>query len=217
MREELYATLTAEQTVNATIAIAKGDKGDKGDAYIITEADKKEIKEALSGDIRELKSDLANKLPKSPADWVPWTADEQAVARDRIGINEYDLIDEITIAEDVDIFSYNVISLNRILVDITVSQIPDEGITAQMYVKVPETKLFYIGRLAKASNMNKLLFMATCYNGVIVVNAATGDNSTNANRTLQTSMPVLGDKINGIITTFALPAKSTVRIYGVRA
>ena len=52
MSEELYATLTAEQTLNATIAIAKGD------AYIITEADKQEIKESLSGDINELKGDI---------------------------------------------------------------------------------------------------------------------------------------------------------------
>ena len=37
----------------------KGEKGDKGDAYIITEADKQEIKEALSGDISELKSELS--------------------------------------------------------------------------------------------------------------------------------------------------------------
>lgn len=65
MSEELYATLTAEQTLNATIAIAKGDKGDKGDngdkgdAYVITESDKQEIKESLSGDIRELKGDLS--------------------------------------------------------------------------------------------------------------------------------------------------------------
>lgn len=35
-------------------------KGDKGDAYIITEADKQEIKESLSGDIRELKGDLVD-------------------------------------------------------------------------------------------------------------------------------------------------------------
>lgn len=37
-------------------------KGDKGDAYVITEADKQEIKEALSGDINELKGDLVNIL-----------------------------------------------------------------------------------------------------------------------------------------------------------
>ena len=36
----------------------KGEKGGKGDAYIITEADKQEIKESLSGDISELKRDI---------------------------------------------------------------------------------------------------------------------------------------------------------------
>ena len=36
----------------------KGEKGYKGDAYIITEADKQEIKESLSGDISELKNSL---------------------------------------------------------------------------------------------------------------------------------------------------------------
>lgn len=69
MSEELYATLTAEQTLNATIAIAKGDKGDKGDAYAITEADKQEIKEALSGDISELKGELSEeKTQRETAD-----------------------------------------------------------------------------------------------------------------------------------------------------
>lgn len=43
MSEELYATLTAEQTLNATIAIAKGDKGDKGEGYSLTESDKADI------------------------------------------------------------------------------------------------------------------------------------------------------------------------------
>ena len=37
----------------------KGEKGDKGDAYTITEADKQEIKQALSEDINELKSELS--------------------------------------------------------------------------------------------------------------------------------------------------------------
>ena len=77
-------------------------KGEKGDAYIITEADKQEIKEALSGDISELKSDLANKLPKSPADWEAWTSEEQATARESMGIpGDYELIEEITVTEDL--------------------------------------------------------------------------------------------------------------------
>lgn len=48
-------------------------------------------------DITALKGDLANKLPKSPAAWESWTAEEQAAARDNIGIHkvtqaEYDAL-----------------------------------------------------------------------------------------------------------------------------
>ena len=44
-------------------------KGDKGDAYIITEADKQEIKEALSGDISELNGELSEeKTQRETAD-----------------------------------------------------------------------------------------------------------------------------------------------------
>ena len=47
----------------------KGGKGDKGDAYIITEADKQEIKESLSGDINELKGELSEeKTQRETAD-----------------------------------------------------------------------------------------------------------------------------------------------------
>lgn len=48
-------------------------------------------------DISELKSDLANKLPKSPTNWGPWTADEQATAREKIGEPKYELMEEITL------------------------------------------------------------------------------------------------------------------------
>lgn len=45
-----------------------------------------EIREVVSDKISELKSDLANKLPKSPVNWEPWTAEEQATAQERIGL-----------------------------------------------------------------------------------------------------------------------------------
>lgn len=42
-------------------------------------------------------ADLADKLPKSPADWEPWTAEEQAAARDRMGLdNTCELIETWT-------------------------------------------------------------------------------------------------------------------------
>lgn len=61
--DKLTGTLTLGDTMSGRLLVAKGDKGDKGDAYIITESDKQEIKEALSGDISELKGDI-EKLQK---------------------------------------------------------------------------------------------------------------------------------------------------------
>ena len=56
----------------------------------------------IQSDVTDLKSDLANKLPKSPTEWESWTADEQAVARERIGIpGDYELIEEITLTDEV--------------------------------------------------------------------------------------------------------------------
>ena len=46
--------------------------------------------------------ELKNKLPKSPTNWEQWTAEEQAAAREKIGIlGDYELIDDITTDEDV--------------------------------------------------------------------------------------------------------------------
>lgn len=57
----------------------------------------KQAADILQPDVNQLKADLANKLPKSPADWEQWTAEEQAAARNNIGIHkvtqsEYDAL-----------------------------------------------------------------------------------------------------------------------------
>ena len=52
-----------------------------------------------------LQKEISGKLPKSPANWEPWTAEEQAAARERIGIpGNWELIEEITITEEIKIF-----------------------------------------------------------------------------------------------------------------
>lgn len=52
-------------------------------------------------DVDRLKSDLSDKLPKSPANWEPWTAEEQAAALDRMGIDKpFELIETFTIDTD---------------------------------------------------------------------------------------------------------------------
>lgn len=52
---------------------------------------------ATTEEINALKGDLADKLPKSPSSWEPWTSEEQAAARDRMGVSNsyYVLMDEV--------------------------------------------------------------------------------------------------------------------------
>ena len=52
---------------------------------------------AVDADGKPTEWEAVDMLPKSPTDWEPWTAEEQAAARDRIGIlGDYELIEEIT-------------------------------------------------------------------------------------------------------------------------
>ena len=53
--------------------------------------------------INQIKDDLADKLQKSPANWEPWTAEEQAAARERMGIpGGYELIADVTTDEETE-------------------------------------------------------------------------------------------------------------------
>lgn len=56
----------------------------------------------LGPEVSQIKDDLADKLSKSPADWEPWTAEEQAAARERMGSVgcNYDLLASVTLDED---------------------------------------------------------------------------------------------------------------------
>ena len=90
--DKLTGTLTLGATMSGGLLVAKGDKGD---AYIITESDKQEIKEALSGDINELKGDLSDKVDFSKPQSL--TAQQQTQAQSNIGIHkvtqaEYDAL-----------------------------------------------------------------------------------------------------------------------------
>ena len=88
-----------------------GPQGPQGESAVVDDtltisgaaADAKKVGYSLS----QIKADLADKLPKSPADWEAWTAEEQAAARERMGIPaDYALIDTITLQEDA-VFDFN--------------------------------------------------------------------------------------------------------------
>ena len=71
---------------------AQGPQGKPGPAGSDANVTAENIKSALgytpanSNDVNQIKDDLESKLPKSPANWEPWTAEEQAAAQERLGI-----------------------------------------------------------------------------------------------------------------------------------
>lgn len=55
--------------------------------------------------VEAVETALAGKLDNAPDTWPVWTEDQQAAARARMGIGDYQLIEEITLTEDVKIVS----------------------------------------------------------------------------------------------------------------
>lgn len=67
--------------------------------YTDTVYDDTEVKQGIN----QIKDDLSDKLPKSPANWEAWTAEEQAAARERMGIpGDYELIADVTTEEETE-------------------------------------------------------------------------------------------------------------------
>lgn len=113
-----YSDFTPEQ-----LAALKGEKGDTGDPKeVVQETGQSETavmsqkastdnfvtKTDLTAEKAEreqtdtlLRQDISEKLPKNPTDWGPWTAEEQAAALDRMGIDKpFELIETFTIDTD---------------------------------------------------------------------------------------------------------------------
>ena len=74
-----YADFTPEQ-----LEALRGPQGNPGPAGSDATVTAENIKSAL-GYTPADSADLADKLPKSPADWEQWTSEEQAAARVRMG------------------------------------------------------------------------------------------------------------------------------------
>ena len=76
-----------------------GPQGEPGPDGSIDNLTAESIKSAL-GYTPADSADLADKLPKSPTDWEPLTADEKAAAHQKIGLNNYELLLDYTTTED---------------------------------------------------------------------------------------------------------------------
>ena len=144
----------------------QGPKGDTGSDATVTAGN---IESALgytpaSGDdVNQLKQDLSDKLPKSPSDWGPWTAEEQATARERIGASKklgiWEDIATVNITEDASAITVNLdangntFSLSNIICEIT---IPKENPVKQrnIYFGLKISTNFTFSRIVLTTNAN---------------------------------------------------------------
>ena len=141
----------AQELTDAQMTQARANVG----AASAAEVDK------LSDENANLKGDLADKLPKSPVNWEPWTAEEQAAARERIGASKklgiWEDIATVNITEDADAITVNLdangntFSLSDIICEIT---IPAEKPVKQrhIYFGLNISTAFTFSKVALATN-----------------------------------------------------------------
>lgn len=184
--------------------------------------------------VNQLKGDLADKLPKSPANWEQWTAEEQAAARERIGIpGDWELIENTTITEEITTFyrdkepdgnPYNFIAM---VLRANFGKVPsDVEYGASVYnVRFSYYKLYdyftnrkisgnaslisYVDCSGKCPNFNSFVSNNT---GASLTTARTGFMNTFARDALCQSFT-----IDDITVTGIFPAGVEFSIWGVRA
>lgn len=161
--------------------------------------------------------DYAVKSAMCDGKGAAWTADEQAAARERIGLRNLELIYELTAAEDVESFSMAGLDLNRILIDIELSDIPSSGVVVQLYLQTPVNNLIYIGRISQASGNRRIIINAEYIKSFIVVNSIFSSNPNNANSLVNCSPPIYCENnIKGFALTFTVLEGSKIKVFGVR-
>lgn len=83
-------------------------QGRDGNDYVITEQDYNTIVERTLSNVNPtLDEKLSSKLPKSPANWEPWTSEEQASARERMSVengSDFELLVDATLEEEANSF-----------------------------------------------------------------------------------------------------------------
>lgn len=169
-------------------------------------------------------------LSTEPSLWPLWTADEQAAARERMGIpGDYELIEEITLSESVDsvlrIYEPDGTAYNLVNAFLSVYVPIQDGdyIPGTIWVYFRNYKNFNAGRLYifKSVAINKAVYMRAeqrTSNG-IWLNAMGEFGAENIASTRMTAYNVktVNSNITGINIICSLPAGTIIQIYGVRA
>lgn len=214
----------------------KGEKGDKGDPREVVQGIGQSTEAVMSqkattDEINALKSDLSDKLPKSPADWKPWTSEEQAMARARIGEPQYELIETITLEEEA-VFSRNVepngtpYSFKKMLINIEVPA--GSSMTKGKYFSLSSSfnwdkLLVAIGGISAAETTRYVAnILVELNNGVLSAESHYRvSNSDDDSMTTHMTNPskvfsYKVDKINAISSSNPFPVGTNIKIYGVR-
>lgn len=174
--------------------------------------------------------DYAVKAAMCDGKGAAWTADEQAAARERMGIpGGYELIEEITLAESVDnILRYNepdgtAYNLVNAFVSVFVP-IQDGGyVPGTIWIYFSNANNFYAGRLYvnKSDNISRNVYLRAeqrTSNGIwLNPSGEFGQENMMSTRMSVYNVNTVNSNIYGIHIIATLPAGTIIQIYGVKA
>lgn len=192
------------------------------------------VVKAVDADGKPTEWKAADKLPKSPADWEPWTAEEQAAARDRIGIDKpFELIEEIvcdgeatayTRTVDVNGNPYNLLSV-YIEFEVETGNSYTSAVFFRAYDAESNTVLYdgvsvnqksYVSYLVGGVDAKNGMYQGWMINGNIASYNIGGSNTKRINRRAPIISPIKKIYIT-VGGGLKFLSGDKIRIYGVRA
>ena len=204
---------------------AQGSQGEKGDPTDVQQTTGQSTtavmsQKATTDEINALKDDSNDKLPKSPINWEPWTAEEQAAARERIGINNAaELVEKIELTESVVsvVRAHDTagVAYNFKAMRIRISNTSGDNINASVWVNGIGATFSSIQRNSYAPTL------LDCSSGLLnVVSTQATSSDEGARNPVMPRTRAIGHimtSINKIEITGVLPAGTEIEIYGVKA
>ena len=196
----------------------RGEKGDKGDPREVVQEVGQSVTAVMSQ--KATTDELMNKLPKSPVNWEPWTSEEQAIARERIGINNAaELVETIELTESVVSFvrAYDTagVAYNFKAMRIRIFNTSGDNTIASVLVNGVGLTYSVIQKNSYAP------ILLDCTSGLLnVVSTESTNSDEGARNPVMPRTRAIGyimTSINTIEIVGVLPAGTEIEIYGVRA
>lgn len=202
-------------------------------AQTLTDVQKAQARENIAAAdvarVEAVDTALAGKLDNAPDTWPVWTADEQAAARERMGIGNYELLEESVLEETVTYLSRNrdndgnAYCLDAIMVHIVTE--PDESNGAgrcAVYTDDGYVCDYYLGKFNDTQgsiSTVKVYPLNGCWDSV-ARNAINNNQSTSGYANIMNGYikPILKTRyIRSFYIAGKITAGSKLIVYGVRA